>query len=60
MPIQTRKELPPGFIICEYPDGTYQAQRENEPMQQSPRYTRRLKAVNWCWLQLGQEAARKD
>ena len=60
MPVRTKKELPPGFIVREFPDGTYQAYRESNPAQESPRYTRRLKAVEWCWLLLGQEAARKD
>lgn len=58
MPVRTKKELPPGFIVREFPDGTYQAYRESNPAQESPRYTRRLKAVEWCWLLLGQEAAK--
>lgn len=60
MPRYPRKELPAGFALREFSDGTYQAYRESDPTQQSARVTRRLKAVEWCWLVLGQEAAAKD
>lgn len=60
MPRYPRKELPAGFALREFPDHTYQAYRERDPSQESPRYTRRLKAVEWCWLTLGQEAAAKE
>lgn len=50
-----KKELPDGFIIREYADGTFQAYRENEPSVESPRYTRRRKAVDWCLIQIGKE-----
>lgn len=59
MPRYPRKELPAGFALREFPDHTYQAYRLADPSQASPRYTRRLKAVEWCWLLLGAEAARK-
>ena len=52
-----RRELPPGFVLSQFADGTFQAYRESDPTQASPRYTRRLKAVEWCWLRLGEEAA---
>lgn len=63
MPRYTRAELPPGFALCEYPPEFdsdvphWQAYRQSDPTHASPRYTRRLKAVEWCYLQLGQEAA---
>lgn len=53
-----QRQLPPGFVLCQFADGTYQAYRESNPAQHSPRYTRRLKAVEWCWLLLGLEAAK--
>jgi hypothetical protein len=55
MPLHPRKKLPAGFALREFSDGTYQAYRESDPSQASPRYTRRLQAVNWCWLLLGEE-----
>ena len=56
MPRYPRKELPNGFILREFPDGTYQAYRESDSTQESPRYPRRLQAVNWCWMQVAQDA----
>lgn len=58
------REFPPDVATAdsddgsepEYPQRTYQAFRQNDPTQESPRYTRRLKAVEWCWMKLGEEA----
>ncbi len=58
MPRYPRKELPAGFALREFADGMYQAYRENDPAQESPRYTRRLQAVNWCWMRIAAEASR--
>ena len=58
MPRYPRKDPPAGFALREFPNTRqWQAYRLANPKQESPRYSRRLQAVNWCWLQLGHEAA---
>ena len=47
-----RKELPPGFAVREFSDHTWQAYRVDNPTVKSPVYSRRLKAVDWCYLQV--------
>lgn len=56
MPRYERKRLPAGFALREFPDGKFQAYRIDDPSQESPKYTRRINAVDWCWLQLGHTA----
>jgi len=60
MPRYPRKTLPAGFAVREYPDGTYQAYRLVGASQESPRYTRRIQAVNWCWLLVGHDTQKKE
>lgn len=66
MPRYERKALPPGFILREFPPeqpgdkATWQAYRERDPEQHSPRYSRRVQAVDWCYALLGKEAAARS
>lgn len=55
-----RTALPPGYVLCEFDDHTYQTYRENAPDQKSPRQERRWKAVNWAWLQVAHEAVESN
>jgi hypothetical protein len=60
MPRFPRAEIPAGFALRELPGHRWQAYRLNDPKQESPTFSRRLQAINWCLLQLGQEAAKKS
>lgn len=63
MPRYPRAELPTGFALREFPPDathdkvTWQAYRQSDPRQESPRYSRRIQAVEWCWILLGKESA---
>lgn len=59
MPRYARKELPAGFALREFADKTFQAYRLADPKQESPRYTRRIQAVDWCLLKLGEESVQR-
>ncbi len=51
-----RTEIPAGFALREYAEQPrWQAYRVADPEEHSPRYTRRLKAITWCWLLLARE-----
>jgi hypothetical protein len=62
MPRFARKDEPPGFALRKFlpqraDDVTHwQAHRLSDPSDESPLYTRRLKAVDWCWMQIAQQA----
>lgn len=51
MPRYPRKEVPKGFVLREFADHTWQAYVEADPSRKSPVYSRRLQAVNWCYMQ---------
>lgn len=59
MPRFTRKEIPEGFALREFPGGRFQGYRLNSPNEESLVYTRRLAAVNWCWLRVAEKAAQR-
>jgi hypothetical protein len=56
MPVHVRSEIPEGYALREFPGGRWQAYREDSPDTQSPIYTRRLKAIQWCLLQIAKDA----
>jgi hypothetical protein len=56
MPVHVRAEIPEGFALREFPGGRWQAYSQTTPSKESPIYTRRLKAIQWCLLQIAKEA----
>jgi hypothetical protein len=49
MPTQRRAAIPPGYVIVEYPDRTYEARTEYSPTFHSQRYARRYTALQWIY-----------
>lgn len=58
MPQYPKKVIPAGFALREFPDGHWQGYRINAPDDQSHVYTRRNAAVAWCYVRLGEIAAK--
>lgn len=52
-----RLELPAGYVLRTFSDGTFQAYLERDPRVEGPRVTRRAQAVKWAWVRVGMSAS---